>query len=98
MPEERNPLSKGLDTLATGDLLHLMHEEDLTADHAVGMALKEIKRAVEDLFKVKVLNVNTINMRGKEKRMGRFMGRRPDWKKAIITLKDGDKIEYFEGA
>lgn len=58
----------------------------------------EIKRAVEDLFKVKVLNVNTINMRGKEKRMGRFMGRRPDWKKAIITLKEGDKIEYFEGA
>ncbi len=48
MPEERNPLSKGLDTLATGDLLQLMHEEDLTAYHAVGMALKEIKRAVED--------------------------------------------------
>jgi len=58
----------------------------------------EIKRAIEDLFKVKVLNVNTINMHGKEKRMGRYMGRRPDWKKAVVTLKEGDRIEYFEGA
>lgn len=58
----------------------------------------EIKRAIENLFKVTVLNVNTINNRGKKKRMGRFTGRRPDWKKAVITLKEGDKIEYFEGA
>lgn len=58
----------------------------------------EIKRAVEDVFKVSVLEVNTINMRGKLKRMGRFTGRRPDWKKAIVTLKEGDRIEYFEGA
>ena len=58
----------------------------------------EIKRAVEDVFKVSVLQVNTINMRGKLKRMGRFTGRRPDWKKAIVTLKEGDRIEYFEGA
>ncbi len=58
----------------------------------------EIKRAVEDVFKVTVLDVNTISMRGKMKRMGRFTGRRPDWKKAIVTLKEGDRIEYFEGA
>lgn len=58
----------------------------------------EIKRAIENVFKVTVLNVNTINNRGKKKRMGRFTGRRPDWKKAIVTLKEGDKIEYFEGA
>lgn len=58
----------------------------------------EIKRAIEELFKVTVLNVNTINNRGKLKRMGRFTGRRPDWKKAVITLKEGDKVEYFEGA
>ena len=48
MPEDRNPLAKGLDTLETVDLLHLMHEEDLTAYHAVGMALKDIGHAVED--------------------------------------------------
>jgi large subunit ribosomal protein L23 len=58
----------------------------------------EIKRTIEKVFKVTVLNVNTISNRGKKKRMGRFTGRGPDWKKAIITLKDGDKIEYFEGA
>jgi large subunit ribosomal protein L23 len=58
----------------------------------------EIKRAVQDLFKVTVLRVNTVNIRGKKKRMGRFAGRRPDWKKAMVTLKEGDRIEYFEGA
>ena len=58
----------------------------------------EIKRAIEDLFKVTVLRVNTVNTRGKHKRMGRFTGKRPDWKKAVVTLKEGDRIEYFEGA
>ena len=58
----------------------------------------EIKRAIESLFKVTVLRVNTINTLGKHKRMGRFTGKRPDWKKAVVTLKEGDRIEYFEGA
>ena len=58
----------------------------------------EIKRAIEGLFKVSVLRVNTVNMRGKKKRLGRYTGKRPDWKKAVVTLKDGDRIEYFEGA
>ena len=58
----------------------------------------EIKRAVENLFKVTVLGVNTLNTRGKHKRLGRFTGKRADWKKAVVTLKDGDRIEYFEGA
>lgn len=58
----------------------------------------EIKRAVEDMFKVTVMRVNTVNTLGKIKRMGRHSGKRPDWKKAIITLKEGDSIEYFEGA
>jgi large subunit ribosomal protein L23 len=57
----------------------------------------EIKKAVESLFKVKVVAVNTINGLGKMKRMGRYLGKRPDYKKAVITLKAGDKIEYFEG-
>lgn len=58
----------------------------------------EIKQAIEDIFKVSVLRVNTIRQRGKVKRMGSHSGRRPDWKKAIITIREGDKIEYFEGA
>ncbi|MBM3328630.1 MAG: 50S ribosomal protein L23 [Calditrichaeota bacterium] len=58
----------------------------------------EIKRAVESRFKVKVASVRTLNVPGKVKRLGRFTGRRPDWKKAIVTLAKGEKIELFEGA
>ncbi|MFZ5942531.1 MAG: 50S ribosomal protein L23 [Bacillota bacterium] len=57
----------------------------------------DIKNAVEEIFKVKVLEVRTMIVKGKIKRMGRFQGKRPDWKKAIVTLKDGDKIEIFDG-
>jgi large subunit ribosomal protein L23 len=57
----------------------------------------EIKTAVEALFSVKVVDVHTQIMRGKDKRVGRFMGRRPNWKKAIVTLAAGNKIEFFEG-
>jgi large subunit ribosomal protein L23 len=57
----------------------------------------EIKQAVESLFKVKVEKVNTMHIRGKLKRVRRIQGRTPDRKKAIVTLKKGDKIEVFEG-
>ena len=56
----------------------------------------EIKKAVEDLFNVSVEQVRTMNMLGKVKRMGRFVGRRPTWKKALVTLKEGDTIDLFE--
>ncbi|MBW1981127.1 MAG: 50S ribosomal protein L23 [Deltaproteobacteria bacterium] len=57
----------------------------------------EIKRAVEEIFKVKVHRVCTSNYEGKKKRLGRFEGRRRHWKKAVVTLKPGQKIEFFEG-
>jgi len=57
----------------------------------------EIRKAIEELFKVKVLSVNTINMRGKKKRLGRTEGARPDWKKAVVTLAPGEKIPGLEG-
>lgn len=57
----------------------------------------EIKKAIEKIFKVKVEKVATINMRGKWKRYGRSIGRRPDKKKAIITLKKGEKLDFIEG-
>jgi len=57
----------------------------------------EIRKAVEELFKVKVLGVNTIKLRGKKKRLGRTQGVRPDWKKAIVTLAPGEKIPGLEG-
>jgi len=58
----------------------------------------EIKKAVEALFGVEVAKVNTLNVNGKAKRMGRFEGRTSDWKKAVITLTENSKtIEFFEG-
>jgi large subunit ribosomal protein L23 len=58
----------------------------------------EIKQAVEQIFKVDVLSVTTMNMDGKKKRVGRFFTHRPDWKKAIVTIKPGQRVEFFEGA
>ena len=57
----------------------------------------EIRSAIQSLFKVTVTDVRTLIVRGKEKRMGRFSGQRPSWKKAFVTLKAGDSIEFFEG-
>lgn len=57
----------------------------------------EIRNAVQSLFNVSVTDVHTMVVRGKLKRLGRFMGRRPATKKAIVTLKAGDNIEFFEG-
>ena len=57
----------------------------------------EIRHAVQSLFKVTVTGVRTLVVRGKQKRVGRFSGRRPAWKKAVVTLKAGDNIEFFEG-
>ena len=57
----------------------------------------QIKEAVEKIFKVKVRRVNVINMQGKVKRMGRHAGKRADWKKAVVTLMPGEKIEIIEG-
>ncbi|MBP1750477.1 MAG: Ribosomal protein [Deltaproteobacteria bacterium] len=58
----------------------------------------EIRRAVEKLFKVKVIDVHVSNMEGKKKRLGRYAGKRSDWKKAIVKLSPKDKITIFEGA
>ncbi|MBC7105835.1 MAG: 50S ribosomal protein L23 [Firmicutes bacterium] len=57
----------------------------------------EIKNAVEKLFKVKVLRVNTMRYKGKPKRVRRFAGYTPQFKKAVVTLRPGDKIEIYEG-
>jgi large subunit ribosomal protein L23 len=56
-----------------------------------------VRNAVESVFKVKVLSVKMMNVKGKERRVGRNVGRRPDWKKAIVRLGPGETIEFFEG-
>ena len=59
----------------------------------------EIKKAVESLFGVKVQDVRVANVHGKTKRQGRYVGRRPDWKKAYVVLKKGEKmVEFFDQA
>ena len=57
----------------------------------------DIKRAVETVFKVKVEEVATMNFKGKRKRLGLRQGVRSDWKKAVVTLKKGETVEYLEG-
>lgn len=54
----------------------------------------EIRRAIEKLYKVRVRTVNTMNVRGKKKRMGMTLGKRPDWKKAIVTLEEGETLSF----
>lgn len=58
----------------------------------------QIRNAVEQIFKVKVLSVNTMNVHPKPKRMGAFLGKTRSWKKAIVALAEGQRIEFFEGA
>jgi len=69
----------------------LIFEVNLSANKS------EIKKAVEKLFKVTVLSVRTQNRQGKRKRLGKSLGRRKHWKKAIVTLKEGNRIDFFEG-
>jgi large subunit ribosomal protein L23 len=57
----------------------------------------EIRRAVEVLFDVQVVQVRTSRVKGKKRRVGRNIGYRPDWKKARVQLREGDSIEFFEG-
>jgi large subunit ribosomal protein L23 len=57
----------------------------------------EIKKAVQSLFSVQVDAVRTLQIKGKYKQRGRIIGKRRDWKKAIVTLKPGERIEFFEG-
>ena len=58
----------------------------------------EIKKAVQSIFNVNVAGVRTMQVKGKVKRRGRILGKRKDWKKAIVTLGPGERIDFFEGA
>lgn len=87
----RRPLITEKSTIQKGMYNQLAFEVDRRANKI------EIKKAVERIFKVQVAEVRTQNYQGKIKRLGRNTGRRPHWKKAIVTLKPGQKIEFFEG-
>ena len=70
-------------------------EGTMVFDVAPNASKTEVKQAVEALFKVKVLNVRTANVLGKERRRGKFSGYKPDWKKAYVRLKDGEKMPEY---
>ena len=76
----------------------VLGEKKYTFRVADGANKVEIAKAVEEIFGVQVAKVNTISMKGKKRRMGRFEGYTSDWKKAIVTLKEESKtIEFFDG-
>ena len=85
--------------LITEKSTELRDERNIVAFEVASEANKiEIKRAIEQQFQRKVVEVRVANQHGKVRRQGRFVGRRPDWKKAYVRLAEGEKpIEFFEG-
>ena len=95
----RDPRQVIVRPLVTEKSMRLKDERNAVTFQVVPDANKvEVRQAVEAIFNVKVREVRTANVRGKLKRMGRFQGRRPSWKKAVVTLAPGHKIELVEGA
>jgi len=83
--------------LVTEHSTNLMSQNKYTFEVALGATKTQVKRAIEEIFGVKVVKVNTARIPGKVKRMGRFVGKRPDRKKAVVQLAEGQTIEVFEG-
>ena len=83
--------------IITEDSMERLAGKAYTFEVAAGSNKVEIKKAVEEVFGVKVADVNTMRVEGKMKRMGRTMGYRPDRKKAIVTLEGDKTIEFFDG-
>ena len=82
----------GVDTHSFSDALRNAMRQD------PDLVRERVRKAVEEVFKVKVLSVNTMRYEGKIKRVGRTMGKRPNWKKAVVTLAPGERIQdFFEG-
>lgn len=75
--------------------MHLEQANQVVFKVATWANKAQIRAAVENLFKVTVLDVRTQNMIGKKKRFGRLQGRRKDWKKAVVRLSEGDSIDFF---
>ncbi|MBQ8966808.1 50S ribosomal protein L23 [Ruminococcus sp.] len=83
--------------IITEDSMDRLADKKYTFEVAKDANKIEIAKAIEEIFGVKVAKVNTISVKGKQKRMGRYVGFRPDWKKAIVTLEGEKTIEFFDG-
>ena len=92
-----NPRDVLLRPLVTEKTSVMMQDNKYTFVVPLGANKTEIRQAVEEIFKVKVVNVNTIRVMGKTKRMGKYEGKRSDYKKAIVKLAEGNTIPLFEG-
>ncbi|RLC07594.1 MAG: 50S ribosomal protein L23 [Deltaproteobacteria bacterium] len=88
----KRPLMTEKTTLQKETFNQLSFEVDRRANRV------EIKRAIEKIFSVRVATVRTIQVKGKTKQRGRILGKRRDWKKAIVKLMPGERIDFFEGA
>lgn len=97
MPRELHPYAVLLRPLVTEKTTVLTGQGKYVFEVDPRANKNQIKEAVQIAFNVRVTEVNTMNMKGKPKRFGRKVTARPDWKKAVVTLVAGDKIELFEG-
>lgn len=98
MVVKKSPYDILIRPLLTEKMTALKENENKVAFIVYKKANKiDIKKAIEEAFKIKVAAINVMNIAGKKKKLGRFLGKRPDWRKAIITLKKGEKLELFEG-
>lgn len=92
----RNPHEVLIKPVVSEKTTGLMEENKYTFKVDKNANKIEIKHAVETIFKVKVTDVKTMNVHGKMKRQGRFVGLTPSWKKAIVTVKSGQRLPIFE--
>jgi large subunit ribosomal protein L23 len=97
MPKAIHPYKVIQEPLVTEKGSYLAAENKYAFRVASGANKTQVREAVERAFDVKVTQVNVMNVRGKSRRWGRRRVSRPAWKKAIVTLAEGDKIELFEG-
>jgi large subunit ribosomal protein L23 len=97
MPKAIHPYDVIQQPLVTEKGSYLLAEDKYAFRVARGANKTQIKQAVEKAFDVRVTAVNVMNVRGKQRRWGRAQSLAPTWKKAIVTLAPGDKIELFEG-
>lgn len=95
MKKGRNIIIKPILTEKISDLQESQNKYAFVVDREANKI--EIRSAVESKFDVKVIKVATMNMKGKLKKMGRFEGRRSNWKKAVVTLEKDNKIDFIEG-
>ncbi len=97
MPKEIHPYAVLLRPIITEKTTVLTGLDKYVFEVDIRANKNQVKEAIQTAFSVRVAEVNTLIMKGKPKRFGRKVTKRPDWKKAIVTLVHGDKIELFEG-